>query len=270
MASATFTDTSSQAPTTICVFCGSSSGKYPAHQAAARDLGRAFAKHNIKLVYGGGTVGLMGELARTLVSLAGPDAVHGVIPQALVKYEAEGRPIGKEAEQETAAVGVGASGETVQTGEAAKRADATTASTNSTSAPSSFIPQPVPSRSEFGRTTVVGSMHDRKQMMAKLVIEGGPGSGFIGLSGGYGTIEEVMEMTTWNQLGIHSRGICLYNVDGYWDGLMKWVGDSVKHGFVSEKNAGIMVSSDSAEGCVEALKSYKLSDERFRLDWEKK
>lgn len=89
----------------ICVFCGSSPGKSPgklssleyfvlarvdfnlAHLAAARSLAQAMAANNISLVYGGGTVGLMGELARTLVAISGPDAVHGVIPAPLVKYE---------------------------------------------------------------------------------------------------------------------------------------------------------------------------------------
>jgi uncharacterized protein (TIGR00730 family) len=57
----------------------------------------------------------------------------------------------------------------------------------------------------YGRTTVVPDMHTRKQLMAKSVIEGGPGSGFVALSGGYGTLEELMEVITWNQLGIHDR-----------------------------------------------------------------
>ena len=62
------------------------------HIAAARALGIVFAAHKIKLVYGGGTVGLMGEIARTVVSLSGPDSVHGIIPEALKAFEQEGRP----------------------------------------------------------------------------------------------------------------------------------------------------------------------------------
>lgn len=52
--------------------------------------------------------------------------------------------------------------------------------------------------------------------MAKEVLEGGEGSGFIALSGGYGTLEELMEVVTWNQLGIHNRGVVVLNVEGYW------------------------------------------------------
>ncbi len=67
--------------------CGASDGKDPIHLEAARSLAQSFHKHGIKLVYGGGTVGVMGELASTLVSLSGPDAVHGIIPRALLRYE---------------------------------------------------------------------------------------------------------------------------------------------------------------------------------------
>src|SRR4051812_14203066 len=55
--------------------------------AAARSLAQTMAAQNIHLVYGGGTVGLMGEVARTLVSLSGPESVHGIIPAPLVKHE---------------------------------------------------------------------------------------------------------------------------------------------------------------------------------------
>ncbi|CZR64278.1 uncharacterized protein PAC_14176 [Phialocephala subalpina] len=71
----------------VCVFCGSSPGKSPLHMEAARSLAHVFHQHNVSLVYGGGTVGLMGEVARTLVGLSGPEAVHGIIPAPLVKYE---------------------------------------------------------------------------------------------------------------------------------------------------------------------------------------
>jgi uncharacterized protein (TIGR00730 family) len=213
----------SRAPTKICVFCGSSPGKSPAHMAAARALAHAFHRANISLVYGGGTVGLMGEVARTLVSLSGPASVHGIIPEPLVKYER------------------GPDSEEVATG--------------------------LPEEEIYGRTTVVKDMHTRKQMMAKEVIEGGPGSGFIALPGGYGTLEELMEVVTWNQLGIHARGVVVFNVEGYWDGLLQWVDKSVDAGFVQEGNKGIIVSAKTAEDCVAALGGYKNTEGRFKLEW---
>ncbi|KAG7142536.1 Bifunctional cytokinin biosynthesis protein like [Verticillium longisporum] len=73
--------------TVLCVYCGASDGNKLVHMEAARELARLMAANDMHLVYGGGTVGLMGEVAKTLVSLSGPGAVHGIIPEALVKYE---------------------------------------------------------------------------------------------------------------------------------------------------------------------------------------
>ncbi len=69
----------------ICVFCGSSSGLHPAYQKAASDLGRKIADENLKLIYGGGSVGLMGILANSVMSHGGE--VVGVIPQFLYDKE---------------------------------------------------------------------------------------------------------------------------------------------------------------------------------------
>lgn len=206
--------------------CGASGGNSPEHLAAARALGEAFHKNGISLVYGGGTDGVMGELAKTLVSLSGKDAVHGVIPEALLKYE---RKYGAE--------GIDAA--------AQAQLDENT----------------------YGRTTVVKDMHTRKQMMAREAIESGPGGGFVALTGGYGTMEELMEVVTWNQLGIHARGIVVFNVDGYYDGLLQWVRTAVSKGFISQSNAGIMAEGRTAEEVVDALKNYKNSADRFKLKW---
>jgi predicted Rossmann-fold nucleotide-binding protein len=97
--------------------------------AAARALASVFASQSIKLVYGGGTVGLMGEVARSLVALSGPDAVHGIIPAPLMKYER----------------GPDSRDDEVREGE--------------------DLPKP----EIYGRTTVVKDMHTRKQMMVCFV-----------------------------------------------------------------------------------------------------
>lgn len=168
----------------------------------------------------------MGEVARTLVKLSGPDAVHGIIPAALVKYEQGWDP--------------------ENPSDLNKAIDARV----------------------FGRTTVVEDMHTRKKMMAQEVVAGGKGSGFVALSGGYGTLEELMEVTTWNQLGIHERGVVIYNVDGYWDGLISWVKNAVKSGFIAPKNEAIMIEANTAEEVVSSLIEYKNSEARFNLKWE--
>lgn len=172
----------------------------------------------------------MGEVAKTLVSLSGPQAVHGIIPEALIRYERN----------------------YVQNG--SEKVD----------------PQKVIDEKTFGRTTVVKDMHTRKQLMAKEVIEGGVGGGFIAMSGGYGTLEELMEVVTWNQLGIHAHPVVVFNVEGYWDGLLQWVRKAVESGFIAQNNSGIMAEATSAEEVVEQLRDYRNAEGRFKLKWGEK
>jgi len=166
----------------------------------------------------------MGEIARSLVSLSGPESVHGIIPAPLVKYE---------------------------------RGPDSDVSTGGT----------LPEYTVYGKTTVVKDMHTRKQMMAQEVLAGGKGSGFVALPGGYGTLEELMEVVTWNQLGIHNRGVVVYNVEGYWDGLLEWVRKSVEAGFVGKGSQGIIREARTAEDVVRALREYQVAEGRFKLEW---
>jgi uncharacterized protein (TIGR00730 family) len=173
----------------------------------------------------------MGEVAKTIVSISGPDAVHGIIPEALVKFERDSTYSGK--------------------------ADPKTGY---------FLPE----EEVYGRTTVVQDMHTRQQMMAQEVLDAAPGSGFIALSGGYGTMEELLETATWNQLGIHDKGVCVLNIDGFYDGLLQWLKKAVEEEFVRESNADILVTATDPEGAVQALRDYKISGGRYNLTWETK
>lgn len=165
----------------------------------------------------------MGEIARTLVSLSGPDSVLGIIPEALIQFEQEARP-----------------------------------------------GEPLIDKAMYGHTTVVPDMHTRKQLMAAKVMEGGPGSGFVALSGGYGTMEELMEVTTWNQLGIHDRGVVVFNVDGYYDGLIEWIKSAVTAGFISSSNGGILVEALNPEEVITQLRDYHVAEGRLKLNWAQK
>ncbi|KAJ5204003.1 lysine decarboxylase-like protein [Penicillium cinerascens] len=227
-------------PAVVCVFCGSTAGKDPVHIEAARTLAYEFHKNNVQLVYGGGATGLMGEIAKTLVSLSGPEAVHGIIPKALVKI----------ATKSANNVSNGSSSE----GKAAERVVSDIESDG--------IPE-----SEYGMTTIVPDMHTRKRLMATKVLEGGPGSGFVSLAGGFGTIEEVMEMTTWNQLGIHRVGVVLLNVNGYWDGLLSWVRNAVSEGFITRENGAILAEARDATEVWPKLLAYQCSSDRMLLNW---
>ncbi|RDH23504.1 vacuolar protein sorting 29 [Aspergillus niger ATCC 13496] len=221
-------------PAVVCVFCGSYPGNSTSHLEAARALAQDFHKHNVQLVYGGGTVGIMGELAKTLVALSGPKSVQGIIPQALVEVEEGYKASASDAQSKE--------------GKAAER----------------IVNQSV-QESNFGMVTIVPDMHTRKRLMAQKVLEGGPGSGFVALAGGFGTMEELMEMTTWNQLGIHKAGIVLLNINGYWNGILQWIQTAVKEGLVSPENARIIAEATKAEEVLKMLREYQISSDRMAM-----
>ena len=77
---------------------------------------------------------------------------------------------------------------------------------------------------------VVGSMHERKAMMAELA------DGFIALPGGFGTLDELFEILTWAQLGLHHKPIVLVNWGNYYTPLLKFIEHAAKEGFVSAEN----------------------------------
>lgn len=228
---------------------GSSKGKDAAHLQSARDLANSLAQANYQLVYGGGTKGVMGELARTFVQARGEKSVTGIIPRALVTFEKD--PSQDPYQDSHSSTDGVKEAERTMSREQLKRADTNEA---------------IPS-SEVGQTIIVTDMHTRKNMMAQKVVSGGPGSGFVALAGGYGTLEEVAEMVTWNQLGIHKVPVVLVNVNGYWNGLIDFVKNSIQEGFVGEGNANILTVVEDPKDVVEALNNYKVAEGRFKLDW---
>jgi len=213
---------------------------------AARKLAEVLHAHNIDLVYGGGTTGLMGELARTLVKLygeeEGPERVHGVIPRSYLSIE---RPEDAVAGQEVSKDGWLGKMKGLVSG---KKNDV---------AVSSLLSEAI-----YGRTTVVADVQIRKKLMCREVNAGGPGSGFIGLSGGFGTMDELMEMVTWNQLGVHNKPVCLLNIDGFWDHVMGWMEDAIGAGFVRPAGRKSLVARSTPEKCVEWLRDYEKQKDR--------
>ena len=151
----------------LCVYCGSSHGERPVYAQAARTLGRMLAERGIGLVYGGGSLGLMGEVAKACLEAGG--YVIGVIPEFLVRKE-----ILLENVQEL---------------------------------------------------VVTTNMHQRKMTMFEKA------DGFCALPGGIGTLEELVEMATWLQLGQHVKPLILANLEGYWDPLLKLLEHMREEGF---------------------------------------
>ena len=97
------------------------------------------------------------------------------------------------------------------------------------------------------RQFVVRDMHERKAMMADLA------DGFIAMPGGLGTLEELFEMLTWAQLGIHAKPVGLLNVGGFYDRLIEFVGHQQREGFVREAHAGLMMAEVSPYQLVDRL-----------------
>lgn len=212
--------------------CGAQPGASPEYVTAARAFAIQLHKANARLVYGGGTRGLMGEIAREMVSLSGPTAVQGFIPDALIAKHPEAGAVSagtsKQAERQISAVDT---------------------------------------QNNFGNLTVVSDMHTRKRLMVEQVLQGGPGSGFVAMPGGYGTLEEVAEMITWNQLGIHDKGIVILNINGFWDGVLAWFAKAVEQKFVGQGNKDIAVECTDVKEVLSTLKMYKLGEGRLSLVW---
>lgn len=189
----------------VCVFCGSNSGNRQVFSDAAIELGDELVKRKIELVYGGGSVGLMGLISQKVYD--GGCHVIGVIPKALMPLEISGQTVGEV------------------------------------------------------RTVV--DMHERKAVMAK------ESDAFIALPGGYGTMEELLEMITWSQLGIHKKPVGLLNVDGYYNCLLALFDNGVEQGFIKPGARDIVVSAPTAKELMEKMELYTPSHKQVapRESW---
>jgi uncharacterized protein (TIGR00730 family) len=87
-------------------------------------------------------------------------------------------------------------------------------------------------------------MHERKARMAALA------DAFLVLPGGYGTLEELLEVVTWAQLRLHAKPCILINTAGYWDGLLTFLDTAVAAGFLKPKNRELMRVAESAKAAV--------------------
>ena len=177
----------------ICVFCGSSPGSKPEYARAARQLGALLAQSKIGLVFGGGKVGLMGQLARAALDNGGE--VIGVIPRELHEKR------------------VAFSG--------------------------------------LSDLRVVGTMHERKAMMAGLA------DGFMALPGGLGTLEEIFEILTWAQLGMHGKPCGLLNVGDFYTPLLAFLDQVVARGFLDAAHRSMILTAEDPEELLRQFATYR-------------
>lgn len=101
------------------------------------------------------------------------------------------------------------------------------------------------------RLHIVKDMHERKALMAEL------SDGFIAMPGGIGTLEELFEVFTWSQLGIHDKPIGLLNVNGFYDGLIGFIQHLVNERFLKEQQAGIIMVESNEAALISRFKSHQ-------------
>jgi len=177
----------------IAVFCASSSGFESIWAEEAKKVGSYLASQNVTLVYGGGRVGLMGELANAALAMGGK--VIGVIPHFLNSKE------------------IGHTGVT--------------------------------------ELIAVDTMHERKSKMSELC------EGIIAMPGGFGTMEELFEMITWAQLGLHQKPVALLNTNGFYNHLISFIQEMVNVGLLKKENQDMLLVADTIEELFVKMNTYE-------------
>ena len=176
---------------TVCVYCGSGPGTNPRFVEAATALGKIFAENAVSLVYGGGAVGLMGAVAKSVQDHGG--SVIGIIPEfLLVRENAMGR--GQE-------------------------------------------------------LIVTPDMHERKRLMFER------SDAFVALPGGVGTLEELVEQLTWQQLGRHTKPVLLANIDGFWEPLLALLAHMRETEFIRPTLAVEILKAERVEDILPRLQA---------------
>jgi uncharacterized protein (TIGR00730 family) len=176
----------------VLVFCGSKEGTNPAYKEQAFLFGQFLAEQEIKLIYGGAMIGVMGAVADGALSKGGH--VTGIIPMFLSRKE--------------------------------------------------IIHE--------GLTELlkVDSMHERKLMMSDRC------DAIVALPGGFGTMDELFEILTWAQLGLHQKPVGILNTEGFFDGLLTFIESMSEQGFVSPVHQHMLKSEVDFKKLMNLLNNY--------------
>lgn len=108
------------------------------------------------------------------------------------------------------------------------------------------------------RQILVRNMHERKNTMADLA------DGFIALPGGVGTFEELFEVLSWTQLGIHRKPVGILNTEGFFEPLKQLLHSAVREGFMNESNLALLLEASEPEELLSLMKDYEYPD----LGWK--
>jgi uncharacterized protein (TIGR00730 family) len=176
---------------TVCVYCGSGPGTNPHFIESAKAFGRILAESGIRLVYGGGSLGIMGAVASSVLDHGG--MVTGIIPDFLKLRE-----------------------------NALKRVQ---------------------------EMIVTPDMHERKRLMFE------HSDAFVALPGGIGTLEELVEQLTWQQLGRHTKPVLLANIDGFWEPLFALLMHMRETQFIRQGLSVDILKADRVEDILPRLQA---------------
>ncbi|XP_052193266.1 cytokinin riboside 5'-monophosphate phosphoribohydrolase LOG1-like isoform X1 [Diospyros lotus] len=129
--------------------------------------------------------------------------------------------------------------------------------------PRALLPHEISGES-IGEVKTVSDMHQRKSEMAKHA------EAFIALPGGYGTMEELLEIIAWSQLGIHEKPVGLLNVDGYYNSLLALFDKGVEEGFIQGSARNIVISAGTAGDLINKMEEYAPAHDTVapRQSWE--
>jgi uncharacterized protein (TIGR00730 family) len=176
----------------VCIYAGSAPGANPEYTEASAAIVGELARRGSDVVYGGGSLGLMGVLANA--AMDGGRTVTGVIPRFLDDREVSHQGVD---------------------------------------------------------LRVVETMHERKMLMADLA------DAFLVLPGGIGTLEEVIEMLSWSQLGLHRKPIGLFDVDGFWGPLVSLLDHMTTEQFVGLDHRRLLLSSSDPVELLDAMEAWE-------------
>ena len=176
---------------TVCVYCGSGPGTDPQFVEAAIQFGKVLAENGVRLVYGGGSLGLMGALAKSVLDHGG--SATGIIPEFLRSREM--------------------------------------------------------ALTRVQEMIVTPDMHERKRLMFER------SDAFVALPGGIGTLEELVEQLTWQQLGRHSKPILLANINSFWEPLLALLTHMRATEFIRPSLAVNILKAERVEDILPRLRS---------------
>ena len=106
---------------------------------------------------------------------------------------------------------------------------------------------------------VTQGMHERKALMGQLA------DGFIGLPGGYGTMEEIMEVITWSQINVHSKPVGLLNVRDFYNGIVQWVNHATREGFIGPSHRNLLCCEDNLDDLLAKMSQVHFVDLRSQI-----